>query len=510
MDSKTALFNRAKEFIYSPKLEDLHIFSKEYLNSVLTPYYSSNNETDNYASICIDYNKLNDINNIHGYETGDKVMHYSLSLMQSVLPQDCTCARIAGDEFIFIIDNCDPERIDYYTTLIDEILKEHEKELLFCSVTSYGVHSSEKESLSEMIAEADVKITEQKNNFNHISSHSRWGVLEKKLLQNLTSFFKSLRLYKQTITIDFLNSLYTHTISSCSDLLEHDFSKIQPTFTKTHVNSSFNSDELEKLNLIFSKENSSLTEIESIDESTYNLFLNSLIRDPYSGAFSKGYFERYLLTDCNQEYNVKYISSAFVKLYNTIFSHNATDIKLNEMTDGLTNYLEENENITFCDDSFLSSPQNYFISLGAGDYLIALPKEKEIDNNSINEYLSSNIKNNCNLEDVLQLFYSQDFHSISKENCDTLLNTLSNECKTSKDAYKLSTLDTDAVKDALNNIICDAAEYYLNNIPLSNTITSKHRFLNLIAKTMLDVSVSLNHSHIANTKNDDIEDKEGR
>lgn len=506
MDSKITLFNRAKDYIYSPNLEDLHVFSKEYLNSILKPYYSSDNK-NNYASICIDYNKLNDINNIYGYKTGDKIIRYSLSLIQSVLPQDCICSRIAGDEFVFILNNCNYERIDYYTQKINQILKKYEKELLFCNVTCYGVHSSEKECLSEMMAKADVEITKQKNNLNNISSDCKWEILEKKLLQNLTSFFKSLRFYQEPITANFLNSLYNHIIFSCSELLEHDFSKPELLFTETVFNLPFDKNELEKLNNIFTNKNVSYEEIENINESTLSIFLNSLIYDSYYGTFSKNYFYKYLLNDCNQEYNVKYISTAFVKLYNTIFLHNATDIKINRMINNLVNYLKENENIIFCNDSFFNIPQNYFISLGAGDYLIALPDEKKVNNDSINNYLSSIAKDNPKLENILQLFYSNDFHTVSKENFDTALDLLSKECKTVKDQYKLSILDTDAVKDALNNIIYDSAQYYINNIPLSNTITNKHKFLNLIAKTMLDISVSLNNENIANTN---IENKEGR
>jgi len=507
MDSKNTLYNRTKDFIYSPKLEDLHVFSKEYLNSILKPYYSSNNENDNYASICIDFNKLNDINNLHSYETGDKIIHYSILLIQSVLPPNCITARIAGDEFLFILNNCAPERIDYYTDKIDNILKENEKELLFCTVTSYGVHSSEKENLSEMIAEADVKITEQKNNFIPSFSHSKWGILEDKLHQNLTSFFKSLRLYKEPITVEFLNSLYSHAISSCSDLLENNFSKVVPNFEEINPDSPFTMDELEKLHSIFIQKDPQNEEINDIDESTFTLLLNNLIYDPSTGALTKGYFQRHLLRDCKHEYEVKYVSTAFVKLYNTIFSHNATDIKINEITDDMINYFKEGQNLTFCREAFLSSPQNYFISLGAGDFLMALPKEQldKLNTQDIDDYFSSINHDNSDLKDILKLFNSDNFHTMNYENCNNLLIDLSNECKNKKNEHKLSILDNSSVKDALNNIIYDSAEYYANNIPLNNTITSKSRFLNLLAKSMLDISVTLNQEQVLDTQN-----KEGR
>lgn len=341
MNSKISLFNRAKEFIYSPKLEDLHIFSKQYFNSIIKSYYSSNMENDNYAAICIDFNKLNDINNLYGYETGNKVIHYSLSLIKSVLPPNSVCARTGGDEFLFLIENCLPESIENIINKIHSILEQHKKDICLTSVTAYGVHCSENASLSEMMEEAESKITEQKNNFDKKSSYSKWGILEKKLTQNLTSFFKSLRLYKQPITIDFLKQLYVHAISSSGDLLEKNFSIDPPNLEEEDFNVSLCKEEIDKIYHLFLQKEPSLQEINTINSNTYNSLIEGLIRDPITGNLSKDYFNQYLLNDCNQSFNVKYISTAFVKLYNTIFSYNATDIKLNEMIHDFLEYLEK-------------------------------------------------------------------------------------------------------------------------------------------------------------------------
>ena len=83
MNLKTSLFNKIKDFIYSPNLTDINVYSKPYLNSVIKPYFSS--DKSNYGSICIDFNKLNDINTRYGFETGDKVIYYTLYLIKSVL-----------------------------------------------------------------------------------------------------------------------------------------------------------------------------------------------------------------------------------------------------------------------------------------------------------------------------------------------------------------------------------------------------------------------------------------
>lgn len=497
MDQRINLYDLTKEFIYSPELEALNVFSKEYLNFIIKPYHSCNGDNDNYASICIDFNKFNSINKKYGRDRGDKIIHDSLSLMRSILPSDCVIARMGGDEFIFIIQNCSPEKIDHYIDNIQDVIAAHKEELLNCSLTAYGVHCSEKISLSEMINEADLKITEQKNTLNESSSQSKWAMLEKKLKKNLKCFFDSLRLYSEPITIPMLKGLFTQSISSCKDLLESDFTKANYDNNDCCLESDFDIEKIKYLHSIFSKENLSDEDINNIDEQTIFLLLNHLIRDPITNSFSKSYFKKYLLEDCNQEFEVKYISTSFIKLSNTVFSHSITDNKIQNLITDFIDYLDKDHTLIFCNDSFLDSRQNYFISLGAGDYLIALPKNNKylLNNDDINNYLNSTQKHHSNLEDISQLFVSKDFHSVNLENFDAVVETLSKECKKYKDIYKLSMFESPATRQALNSIIFDSVEYYKNNIPFSDTINNKSRFLNLLGNTMLNISYSLNSNN---------------
>lgn len=500
MDSKMNLYNRAKKFIYSPGLEDLHIFSKQYFNSTMIPYHSSNTNADNYAIISIDFNKINDLNNIYGRHTVDKVIHHSLSLIKSVLPPKSICSRIGGDEFIFLINNTSIESIEKIITNIYSILKQHEKEILFTTVTAYGVHCSEKDNLLEMVDEADFKITEQKNNFNKDSSFSKWEILEKKMTQNLTSFFKSLRLYKEPITIDFLRQLYVHAISSSSDLLEKSFSFKHHHLTNKEDPLYCSENELNKVYNLFLEDNPLKQNIDDIDTSTYKSLIETLVRDPVTGHFSKYYFEQYLLTDCKQEYKVQYLSTAFVKLYNTIFSHNATDAKLKEHLSDLFKYLEDN-NIHFMKNSFSKENGNYFISLGAGDYLFAVPADNSINDSIINQYIASKNAISSELEDILKLTSNFDFEHITSENFEKELENLSTTSKVLKNKYKIKTFTAPVIKDALNNIIYDSSEYYTQNIPHSDDIKQKSKFLNILSKCILDISYSLNQEQLLDTSN---------
>lgn len=110
----------------------------------------------------------------------------------------------------------------------------------------------------------------------------------------------------------------------------------------------------------------------------------------------------------------------------------------------------------------------------------------------INKYIYSQIIDFSNLENILKLSCSKNFHTIDSSNFEDLISILSKECKNLKNAYKNTILERTSIRDALTNIIYDSAEYYSDNIPNSNDIKSKTKFINLISKIMIDISVNLN------------------
>ena len=496
MNLKTSLFNKIKDFIYSSKLTDINVYSKPYLNSVIKPYFSS--EKSNYGSICIDFNKLNDINTRYGFETGDKVIYYTLYLIKSVLPSNATCSRIGGDEFVFIIENCTPTDVQSYVEKIYNVIKKHKKSILFSGVTAYGVHSSEIDNLPDMINYSDVKITEIKNSCKD-STCSNWTILEQKLNKNLDCFFKNLRLYKGPINLDFLRKLYLHSISSCKNLLESVFSKSVLKDDKTADKNAlnyFNKAEVEELYNLFESKKFAKDEIDKVETSSYISLLDKLIRDPITGNFTNEYFSKYVIP--KNSFKIKYFSMPFVKLYNTIFSHESTDMRFKDISKKLISYLKNEQHIHFEETCFLDTPGNYFISLGGGSYILALSEDTAIDNLGINEYVKSISSDGQHLEDIMALVCSKDFHHVNSENYNSVLEKLSCECKDLKDEYKLSILENTCIEDALSNIIYDSAEYYKDNIPNSEDIKQKTKFLNLLSQTMLNISDCLNKENNRN------------
>ena len=496
MNLKTSLFNKIKDFIYSSKLTDINVYSKPYLNSVIKPYFSS--DKSNYGSICIDFNKLNDINTRYGFDTGDKVIYYTLYLIKSVLPSNATCSRIGGDEFVFIIENCTPTDVQSYVEKIYNVIKKHKKSILFSGVTAYGVHSNEIDNLPDMINYSDVKITEIKNSCKD-STCSNWTILEQKLNKNLDCFFRNLRLYKEPINIDFLRTLYLHSISSCKNLLESDFSKSVLKDDKNADKNAFNyfnEAEVEELYNLFESKKFAKDEIDKVETFSYISLLDKLIRDPITGNFTNEYFSKYVIPKNN--FKIKYFSMPFVKLYNTIFSHESTDMRFKDISKKLISYLKNEQHIHFEETCFLDTPGNYFISLGGGSYILALSEDTTIDNLGINEYVKSISSDGQHLEDIMALVCSKDFHHVNLENYNSVLEKLSCECKDLKDEYKLSILENTCIEDALSNIIYDSVKYYKDNIPNSEDIKQKTKFLNLLSQTMLNISDRLNKENNRN------------
>lgn len=188
----------------------------------------------------------------------------------------------------------------------------------------------------------------------------------------------------------------------------------------------------------------------------------------------------------------------FVKLYNTIFSHENTDRQFRDISKKLINYLENEQHIHFEETCFLDTPGNYFISLGGGSYILALTEDTTIDNLGINEYVKSISSDGQHLEDIMALVCSKDFHHVDSENYNSVLEKLSCECQELKDEYKLSILENTCIEDALSNIIYDSVKYYKDNISDSKDIKTKVKFLKLLSQTMLDISDRLNKENNRN------------
>lgn len=494
MSAKIDLFNRINDFIYASNLGNLKVFSKQYLHSIVIPKYSDNVNSPDYSIIFMDFDKLYDVNLSHGIEFGDKIIYDSLSLVKQVLPKDITSLRVGGDEFLFILQNCSKNNINNYIEKIYDILNLNYDKLYGVTATLYGIHSSEQKNLEEMINTADINITTIKNNSKE-DSNLKWDTLNIKTMQNFKSFFNSLRLSNFNIKIPLLRQLYLHIINSAHDLLETTNEKKQTSLNEFPIDFVLSQEDLVSLDSLFQKENSSNSDIDKIDEDIYLLLLNSFIREPNTKNFSKNYFEKYLLNNCSKEYKVKYFSTTFVKLFNTLYSHNATDSGIKKLSDNVIDYLINELNVPICTDGFLSGDQNYFIDLGAGDFILALEPNADVSSLKINDYIKSQSSKKFDFDGLLKFTCSNRFKQVNKDNYKSVLTDLSNECKNKKNAYKSSVLNSSIVVKTLNTIIADSMEYFLSNIPNSSEIEQKNKYLNMISHTVLDIVCSLNDKY---------------
>lgn len=67
-------------------------------------------KTQGTASVIVlDLDRLKEINDTYGHEAGDRAIRSVASVLRSTVRQDDLCARFAGDEFVVVLWDCDPQ-----------------------------------------------------------------------------------------------------------------------------------------------------------------------------------------------------------------------------------------------------------------------------------------------------------------------------------------------------------------------------------------------------------------
>lgn len=501
--TKLELYRQLKKYIYANKMEDIKVLSKQYLQSVAIPKYVNNSLENPYCIISIDFDKVNDINAKYGFTEGDKILHDSIALMKTVIPSDSNVLRAGGDEFTFILHNISLEQTHSILRNMHQIIDENASLLKSVNFTGYAVSSSQTKSLNEMMNIAESSIKVMKTHSSKDPNIFPWEVLEKKLDDNLADLFRALRFYQFPLNRKHLKKIYGHAIKASTALLE-DKSHIpekysQKTAKQSAQTTSDNSPtftNLEKLNqLIISSDTPTIEDIEQIEQMDYINLLNCLIHDNNTKQFNKSYFINHLLKENNGKFNCLYLSTAFVKLSNTLSSYESTDQRLRELISRI--YSSVQEHISFTQDPFHQGIyNNYLIDLGAGDYLIALDSSQQFNFEEIKEIINKQDFENFDISHLLKLTCSDDFIEITKDNYESVLLQLSHQCKLNKNPLKEKILDNQIVEQALNLLIADSVDYYFSQIPDPTSSHSQKQFMNLLTNRCLIAS----HNHLEEAK----------
>lgn len=153
-------------FILYKKQNDYHHrrVYKDALTSVYNRHVLEHLNAEDYAFIILfDCNKFKEINDSYGHDAGDKALKQIVrSIINNIREKDIVL-RYGGDEFIVVIENESEQSVSMAERISSDIKKNAlilDRERVQLSV-SYGV-SRISTNISDAIAEADIKMFEQK------------------------------------------------------------------------------------------------------------------------------------------------------------------------------------------------------------------------------------------------------------------------------------------------------------------------------------------------------------
>lgn len=502
--SKEELYNEIKRYIYAHNFSDLKVLSKQYLHSIAMPSYSDNSNLKPYSIISIDFNDMAKINE-NGMKKGDKILHDSIKYMLESLPEGSFGVRIGGDEFFFLLPETEKENALQYEKAMHSALSSNAKKLNSATVTSHCVHSSEADSLSEMIEIADSAINVKKQNAKAKGSVEDWDILQDKITENFSTFFKNLRFHNFPMRPDHLKEILTKVI------MTYDTEKLaNPNNQEANQTNSAPSDQIQDIHRLknirqlnsllisgLSPTDASI-EINNIDTSVYVNLLNNLVRDPVTMQFNKSYLINQVLGKNFRNYNAMRISSTFVKVSNTINStHSTTDKQIKKLSDKAHSYLSGV--LSLNNDPFAKTPSNFLISLDGGDMLLVMDSKSTITENLVEQFIQDQDITHFSHDDLLKLVSSGKFDRITNSNLHKVLQSQAELCNKKKIPIIENFLSDELITDLLSITLQDTMDFYNMVIPNSNDITSQAQFFNLVSKTVLDLYSSLDVNHDEST-----------
>ncbi|GAA0134278.1 hypothetical protein YSY43_11180 [Paenibacillus sp. YSY-4.3] len=123
-------------------------------------FWESYKGKDHLAVLSLDLDHFKEINDTYGHQAGDQLLHDVSIGLRQITNKNQLAFRIGGDEFVFIMKNCDLNKVEILAALIlDKISRPFEVQGRNVTVTgSIGISISEgrKVDRQRMMAEADL------------------------------------------------------------------------------------------------------------------------------------------------------------------------------------------------------------------------------------------------------------------------------------------------------------------------------------------------------------------
>lgn len=498
--TKENIYNEIQKYIYANNFSDLKVFSKQYFHSITLPCYSDNSKSEPYSIISIDFNDMQKINE-KGMKKGDKILHDSIGLMQSALPENSSCVRIGGDEFLFFLPNIPKEKALEYEQKMHENLHTFSKKIRGTTVTSYTVCSKDANNLSTLVDIADSGINAIKQTAKATKHIDDWDILENKVKENFSTFFKTLRFHNFPMQTTHLKNILLNVINSYDTFVAEENEPVveshdESTYSE-NMHKKYYLDNLQDLNNLFINNRNKIPTNEELNQfeiSTLANLLNYLVRDPLTMQFNKSYLVNHLLEDKKQDFKALRISSAFVKVSNTINnSHSSTDKQIVGTTDNIYTFL--NNQIDFNQDAFSDLPINYMVALDGGDMLLALNPKTDLDVEDIKDFLHVKNSEQYTSDNLLRLVVADKFENLNRRNFEKVLSKQSAQCNKNKIPLINELLNEDIVSDLLDITLKDTMLFYKELIPDKKDISAKTKYIDLVSRTILSIYSSLDVVH---------------
>ena len=378
---KSDLAKQIKTFMYDYDLTDkeagLRVISACYLKSVLYRVYNNNSKTEPYGIIAGDFNKLNDLNKLYGFEEGNNCLNKALKIISSELPHNALICRNGGDEFLFILPKQPNKvRLEGIIARINQSLSINSNQIHNLSISMCAGSSVDCKTLEELYVETDTKVDELKKDRN---------IREGKFYTSYQTLYDSLRLSDDfQFTNDQMKVIIDLMVNTTNEMLTN-YKKIgkfedepYPSYLQMiNINRDLELDlnssdynKLKEFNDIFlNTDEPTEDDLVNITPRELMCVARELVTVKGPKAYSKDYFLHYLKDNLLYgEYKLSLLTLSGLKLANLLYGHDVVD---RYMEHHVYNNVHENIdiNIPLCKSLFSDTGDAYKIYLGGGDIL---------------------------------------------------------------------------------------------------------------------------------------------
>lgn len=515
--------------------EKLKKFSKSFNTISITLDSSTTSNNNNnlcYINVCL--NDIQIIKDTYGEEAYKRTLDYIKGTLNNYFSNNLGINKIDSPNFTIIIPkNINEEELLTIQNQLNRGLQHFLSPLSISITTSISDSTIADIRTLEYITEQDVSSQKHLRNLDEINKNEKdpWKTLASLINTSIENHLSDIRPSDQFIyEIDDYKKEMFYMIDTFINRLEYDISM-------ANINTNNVSDDLNTLDHPEENENNKPSETHSIfadsklvsfvhsfltnkleldqlnEESLPKMFdfmntlLNNLTLNKDSKLLNKSYLKQHLAEQiCKNKANFQavFLSMSGIKPNNSAFGHHATDEKMLKTTNILKGLFYKNR--TFNNEAFtFSNEDSYFIDYGGGNFLILLSEKQKMTQKELDDKLATinNLYDPQNPNSSLQVAgFIQEY--IRNDDISTFIKSiriLKEQCNCKKDPLKKEAFTSIAQKISFEKSIEKPIKYYLNNIPNSNDINNKKKFIHMIFESLLNKEANYNKkSRVKNTE----------